>query len=92
MTQAETNINPMQPATAIVNSGPFRFTRNPLYLSLTIIYCGIALIIGSMWAFPILVVVLAVMQKGVIEREEVYLETKFGPEYLTYKRQVRRWI
>jgi protein-S-isoprenylcysteine O-methyltransferase Ste14 len=75
-----------------VTGGPYRFTRNPLYLSLTLIYGGITALANALPAALLLPVVLQVMRRGVIEREERYLEGKFGDEYLNYKARVRRWI
>jgi protein-S-isoprenylcysteine O-methyltransferase Ste14 len=92
MTRAQTAIDPEQPATAIVSDGVFRFSRNPLYLSLTLLYIGISLLLNAVWAFALLLPLLVVVQIGVIQREEVYLERKFGNEYLRYKAQVRRWL
>jgi len=92
MRAANTNVNPTQPATTIVTEGPFRFTRNPLYLGMTLIYVGILFLVNSLWLILILPAVLALMNIGVIEREERYLERKFGAQYLAYKQRVRRWI
>ena len=92
MHRAGTNVNPMKPATALVVAGPFRFTRNPLYLSLTALYTGIALLVNALWPLVLLPGVLVVVRRGVIEREEQYLERKFGDDYRRYKAQVRRWI
>ncbi len=92
MRRAHTNVDPSQPATALVTGGPFKLTRNPLYLSLTLFYAGIAILVNTLWAMLLLPMVLLVMRKGVIEREERYLERKFGEEYLRYKASVRRWI
>jgi protein-S-isoprenylcysteine O-methyltransferase Ste14 len=92
MKRAGTNTDPREPTTAIVTSGPFRFTRNPLYLSMTLIYGGITALANALPAALLLPVVLHVMRRGVIEREERYLEGKFGDEYLNYKARVRRWI
>jgi protein-S-isoprenylcysteine O-methyltransferase Ste14 len=92
MLKAGTAISPTVPTTALVIVGPFRFTRNPLYAGVTLCYVGIALAFQSLWALALLVVVLTVMQRGVIEREERYLERKFGTDYLRYKERVRRWI
>ena len=72
--------------------GPYWFTRNPLYLAATLIYAGIAVRFNALWAALLLPLVLGVVQRGVIEREERYLERKFGEEYIRYKAQVRRWI
>ena len=92
MRRAGTNVDPREPTTAIVTSGPYRFTRNPLYLSMTMIYGGITALANALPAALLLPIVLAIMRRGVIEREERYLERKFGDEYLDYKARVRRWI
>lgn len=92
MQRAGTAINPTIPTTALVITGPFRFTRNPLYVGATLIYVGIAVAARSLWALALLLVVLAVMQRGVIDREEHYLERKFGADYVRYRDRVRRWI
>ena len=92
MKRAGTNVDPREPTTAIVTGGPYRFTRNPLYLSMTLIYGGITTLANALPAALLLPIVLAIMRRGVIEREERYLERKFGDEYLDYKARVRRWI
>ena len=92
MRQAETNVDPYKPATAIVTEGPYRFTRNPLYVGMTLVYTGITALSNALLAAMLLPLVLAVMRRGVIEREERYLERKFGDEYLAYKERVRRWL
>jgi len=92
MMRAGTNVDPTQPATVLVVDGPFKYTRNPLYLSLTLLYAGIAILVNSLWTMLLLPVVLVVMRKGVVDREERYLARKFGEQYLRYKASVRRWI
>ena len=92
MRRAETNVDPYKPATAVVTGGPFRFTRNPLYLSMTLIYGGIAAVANALPAALLLPIVLRLMRRGVIEREERYLERKFGGEYIEYKVRTPRWI
>ena len=92
MKRAGTNIRPDQPTTAIVSEGPFRFTRNPLYVSLTGLYLGITLVVNALWPLLLLIPTLVVLQWGVVAREERYLEAKFGESYRTYKSRVRRWI
>jgi protein-S-isoprenylcysteine O-methyltransferase Ste14 len=92
MRQADTPTNPYKPVEHIATEGPFRYTRNPGYLAMTLIYAGIASLANALWAILLLPVTLLVIQRGVIEREERYLERKFGEEYLSYKAQVRRWI
>lgn len=90
--RAGTNINPTKPTTALVVAGPFRFTRNPMYLGLTLAYLGVTVYAQSLWALLLLPIVLVVIQRQVIDREERYLERKFGPAYLQYKARVRRWL
>ncbi len=92
MARARTEMDVRKPTTAIVVDGAFRYTRNPLYISLTLLYLGIAALINTLWPVLLLPILLIVMQRGVIEREERYLERKFGEEYLRYKARVRRWI
>ncbi len=90
--RAGTTLRPDKPSQKLVTSGPFRFSRNPLYLSLTLIYVGGALIANSAWALLLLIPVLFIMQRLVIRREETYLMDTFGAEYERYKRNVRRWL
>lgn len=92
MRRASTAVNPSLPTTAIVSGGVFGLSRNPIYLSFTLLYCGIALLFNGLWAFLFLPPLIAVVHTGVIMREENYLEQKFGDEYLRYKARVRRWI
>jgi protein-S-isoprenylcysteine O-methyltransferase Ste14 len=87
-----TAVEPWKPTTAIVTGGPYRLTRNPAYLGMALVYVGIALLAEALWVLAPLPVVLAVIDRGVIAREERYLERKFGREYLDYKGTVRRWI
>jgi protein-S-isoprenylcysteine O-methyltransferase Ste14 len=92
MRRAQTAVNPSLPTTAIVSDGAFGFSRNPIYLSLTMLYVGIVLLFNALWALLLLLPLIAVVQNGVIKREEHYLEQKFGDEYLRYKASVRRWV
>jgi len=92
MRNAGTPANPYKPVSHIATEGPFLHTRNPAYLGMTMIYTGIAGLANALWAILLLPVALLVIQRGVIEREERYLERKFGEEYLRYKARVRRWI
>jgi len=87
-----TSVMPYKPTTAIIRSGPFRITRNPVYLAMTLGYIGAALMLNTMWPLLLLPLVLLVVHRGVIMREERYLEQKFGDEYNSYKMSVRRWI
>jgi len=91
-TRKGTPANPWKPTTGIVTTGPYRLTRNPAYLGMTLVYAGIAFLADAPWALVPLPLVLLVINNGVILREERYLERKFGSEYLDYKGRVRRWI
>ena len=90
--RAGTPANPYKPVSGIATEGPFRYTRNPAYLSMAMIYAGISSLANALWAILLLPATLLVVQRGVIEREERYLERKFVEEYLRYKERVRRWI
>lgn len=90
--KARTNFSPFKPATTLIIGGPFRFSRNPAYLSLGLLYAGIGVTADNLWMLGLLVPTLMAMHYGVISREEQYLESKFGDEYLRYKASVRRWL
>ena len=92
MRRADTTMHINKPVSSLVQDGPFRYSRNPGYLSLTMLYAGIAVRRNALWAILLLLLVLYVIQREVIEREERYLEHTFGEEYLAYKRRVRRWV
>ncbi len=92
MCRAGTNVSPHRPTTALVVAGPYRLSRNPIYLSLTLLCGGIAALANALWIVLLLLPALVVMQRGVIEREERYLERMFGAEYARFKARVRRWI
>ncbi len=92
MRRARTPVDPYSPTTAIVMEGPYRFTRNPLYLALTLFYLALASIMNSAWPLLLLPLVLLAIHHGVVAREERYLEQKFGEAYLQYKAKVRRWL
>jgi protein-S-isoprenylcysteine O-methyltransferase Ste14 len=89
---AGTNIDPRKPATAVVTSGPFRFTRNPLYLFLLGLYLGVTVAVATVWPLLFLVPVFLVLHFGVVRREERYLEAKFGEPYRAYTARVGRWL
>jgi protein-S-isoprenylcysteine O-methyltransferase Ste14 len=92
MLRAKTNIDPYHPTTALVMTGPFRYTRNPLYVSLAMLYVGLSIELGFTGSLLLLPVALVVMHFGVVRREERYLERKFGDEYRAYMVRTRRWI
>ncbi|NTH80778.1 isoprenylcysteine carboxylmethyltransferase family protein [Agrobacterium rhizogenes] len=87
-----TNAPPTQPTTLIVTTGPYRWTRNPMYLAMALIYAGLAIGFNGPIALALLPLVLIIIQTQVIAREERYLEAKFGDEYRRYKVEVRRWL
>lgn len=84
--------NPRQPSTALVTTGPFRISRNPVYLAMTGLYIGLSFIQNSVWPLLFLVPLLLMMEWGVIRREEKYLAAVFGEAYDAYRQRVRRWI
>lgn len=90
--KAETNVPTTMPTTALVKEGPHRYSRNPIYVALTLTYVGIACTASSVFALILLLPVLSIMRYGVVAREERYLEAKFGQEYRAYKARTRRWI
>jgi protein-S-isoprenylcysteine O-methyltransferase Ste14 len=92
MKTAGTNVHPSEPALTIVRDGPFRFTRNPMYLALCLVQIALGFFLND-WITLLFVVPLAlIFHYGVILREEKYLTAKFLEPYLQYKRDVRRWI
>lgn len=89
---AHTPIDPYTPSTAIVTTGPYRLTRNPAYLGMALTSAGIAIVANAPWALAPLPIAIAIIDRGVIAREERYLQRKFGARYADYKRRVRRWL
>ncbi|HEY6103218.1 MAG TPA: isoprenylcysteine carboxylmethyltransferase family protein [bacterium] len=89
---AGTHVEPYLPATALVTTGPYRFTRNPIYLGMTSVYLGAGSLSDSLWILLLAIPVLALMHYGVVLREEAYLTAKFGGRYQDYTHSVRRWI
>ncbi len=90
--QARTQIQTTQPTTTIVEEGPYRFTRNPIYLGMVLGLIGLAVAFNSLWLFVLLVPFYLVIRYGVVAREEAYLDRKFGDVYLAYKARVGRWL
>jgi protein-S-isoprenylcysteine O-methyltransferase Ste14 len=89
---AGTPVPARKPTTAIVRTGPYRFSRNPIYLAFSLFQLGIAIWVNSLWLLATLVGAVALIHSVVIRREEHYLEQRFGTEYLDYKASVRRWL
>jgi protein-S-isoprenylcysteine O-methyltransferase Ste14 len=91
MGQMGTSASPREQSAALVTHGPFRFSRNPIYVAMTGLYLGISLLVNSLWPLLFLIPLLMIMQWGVILREERYLTRQFGKPYLIYKSSTRRW-
>lgn len=89
---ANTSPVPVRPTTALVLRGPYRYTRNPMYLGMLLVSAGITLAANALWPLLFLPIVIGVINRKVILREEKYLSRKFGGEYEVYKRRTRRWI
>lgn len=92
LVRGRTAFDARKPTTSIVIDGAFCYSRNPTYLSLTLLYVGLAFVVGSLWVVLMVVPAVAVTHWGVVVREERYLESKFGEEYRRYAQRVRRWI
>lgn len=90
--RAGTPVSPYSASTALVTTGPYRISRNPAYLGMALVYTGIAVSAEALWALAPLPVVLAVIDRGVIAREERYLDHRLGDEYRRYKQRTRRWL
>lgn len=89
---AGTPVPARKPTTVIVRTGPYRFSRNPIYLAFSLFQLGIAIWVNSVWLLATLAGAVALIHSIVIRREEKYLERRFGAEYLDYKAAVRRWL
>ena len=92
MKAAGTNVHPSEPALTLVRGGPFRFTRNPMYLALCLVQIALGFFLNDWITFLFVVPFALILHYGVILREERYLTSKFADPYLEYKREVRRWI
>jgi protein-S-isoprenylcysteine O-methyltransferase Ste14 len=87
-----TTVNPYKAASNLVTSGPFRHSRNPIYVSDWFVYVGVMLLLRSVWPLLLAPVVFLVMRYLVVAHEERHLEARFGDEYRAYKARVRRWF
>lgn len=90
--KAGSNVPTNQPTTAIVESGPYRFSRNPIYLGMFVGLIGLAVAFNTLWLLIMLVPFALLIRFGVVAREETYLERKFGDAYRSYGERVRRWL
>lgn len=89
---AGTNVDPYEQTSAIVDAGPYRFSRNPIYLGMAMLGGGVGLLANAGWVLALLPAAVAVVQKGVVEREEAYLARRFPDAYPAYAARVRRWL
>jgi protein-S-isoprenylcysteine O-methyltransferase Ste14 len=90
--KSRTGIAPWHPTRQLVTHGPYRISRNPMYLGMAMAYTGLVVAFGLLWGLALLPLVVVVMDRAVIRREEAYLEMKYGDDYLRYKNSVRRWL
>ncbi len=90
--RARTNIDPRQPALVLVETGPYRVTRNPMYLGFLLLFAGIGLIASLDWSLPLLPLLWLALDRLVVVREEAYLSAKFGAPYDAFCRRTRRWL
>ena len=90
--RAGTSFHPRRPTTALVEAGPYRFTRNPMYLGFVCLMIGVAFLTNWLWVLLLTPVVVMIVDRTVIRREERYLEAKFGDAYRRYLTRVRRWL
>jgi protein-S-isoprenylcysteine O-methyltransferase Ste14 len=90
--RAKTAVPPFRPASTFVTWGPYRFTRNPMYVGFAIAYVGFALWLDVLWALVFLPLVIWIIDRGVIAKEEAYLKRRFGSEYEAYCGRVGRWL
>ncbi len=90
--RAGINADPYRPTSGIISSGPYRYSRNPMYVGLILIYAGLAALFGGLWCWLLLPVAVLVLHFGVVRREEAYLERRFGDAYRDYRNRVRCWL
>jgi protein-S-isoprenylcysteine O-methyltransferase Ste14 len=90
--RAGTSLAPTRPSAALVMRGPYGITRNPIYIGFVLVFFGLAIVLTSVWLLVLLVPVLFVLERGVVEREEAYLDAKFGATYRKYQARVPRWL
>ncbi|MDQ3571887.1 MAG: isoprenylcysteine carboxylmethyltransferase family protein [Actinomycetota bacterium] len=90
--RARTSMIPMKPSSALVRTGPYRFTRNPMYVGMAALYLGLAFALGFIWPLIVLPLVLVAIDRLVIAKEEAYLARRFEQPYRDYMERVRRWL
>ncbi len=92
MLQAGTDPRPDRPTGALVEAGPFRFSRNPIYLGFLVFAAGAALRWASLWGWLAVLAAFLLLDRAVVAREERYLTARFGEAYARYRTRVRRWL
>jgi len=92
ITRAGSSVPTNRPTTTIVDTGPFRFTRNPIYMGMFLGLIGLAIGFDNLWLLATLISFVLAIRYGVVAREEDYLERKFGDVYRGYRSRVRRWL
>ncbi len=92
MHRGKTPAEPWKPATRIVTGGPFRWSRNPIYIAVVLSFAGIAVMTASGWLMLLTPVLFVLLDRGVTRAEERYLSERFGEDYLSYAHRVRRWL
>jgi len=90
--KANTTVDPHGSVSAVVTDGPYRYSRNPIYVGLVSLLIGLPLALGSLWGFVLSPLFVVLMNQLVIQHEEAYLEKKFGEAYTSFKSRVRRWL
>jgi protein-S-isoprenylcysteine O-methyltransferase Ste14 len=90
--RSKTSVMPTRPTTALVVAGPYKYTRNPMYVGFAFAYLGIALAVNWLWALALMPVVVACVHFAAIVPEERFLEERFGPDYAEYRERVPRWL
>ena len=90
--QTETNIEPWKPTTKIITAGIYGYSRNPIYLALCLVQMGMGIFLNSLWVLIGVIITAILLYHIAIIKEELYLETKFGEEYVQYRIKVRRWL
>lgn len=89
---ARTTIMPNRSVSSLITTGIFKITRNPLYLSLLLLYCGVSIFLNAWWPIILTPFLVAVIDRYIIAREEAYLTRRFGEAYQEYRKRVRRWL
>jgi len=90
--RAGTHVEPHKPALRLVTTGPYRFTRNPMYWGFLLLVAGLSLVFSLEWGLILLVLLWLALDRMIVAREERYLAAKFGDGYALYRRQTRRWL